>query len=105
MKPGISQTGLLVLLSLWTTFAKAQTNDLPINEVVAVPTARAIASPIAPNAGASTSENAATAPANVLDDVPRDVSPQQPPAACNNELPTSSLSAACRRWMQIARIL
>jgi hypothetical protein len=101
---GISQTGLVVLLSLWTTFATAQTNEL-LNEVGPVPATRTIALPIEPNAGPATPEDTATAPANVLDDVPHDATRQQPAPACNTELPASSLSAACRRWMQIARTL
>ena len=105
MGRGISQTGLVILWSLWTTFATAQTNDLLSDEVVPVPATRAIALPIEPNAGPATPEDTATAPANVLDDVPHDATRQQPAPTCNTELPASSLSAACRRWMQIARVL
>jgi len=46
-----------------------------------------------------------TTPANVLEDVPRDMGGKQAPAACSSNSSDDQAPAACRRWSQIARTL
>jgi hypothetical protein len=50
-------------------------------------------------------EGELTAPANVLEDLPRDMGGQQAPAVCSRNTSDDQAPSACRRWSQIARTL
>lgn len=93
---------LLALVGVVTTVAFAQTalpqqDSLSGGFAVRPSVDPAAAGPVDPSNG-----NGASAPANILEDGPRDVGSKPLPTMCEERPLTDELTARCRRWAEIA---
>jgi hypothetical protein len=106
MRHKILHTALAASIGSLTIIATAQTIAPVQNDYLhTLAASGSMAAPVAAESDRMKAESSTTAPTNVMDDVPRDMSGKRTQTVCDNDPVTGQKPEGCRRWLEIARTL